>query len=1196
MNRLLLILKKLLLLLCVVYSSHIYAYDCCVDGVFYNLDRSKQEAFVTKSPYDNRYSGNIIIPNEIEYDGLTFHVSKILDLAFEDCSDVESISIGGAVNEIGFAAFRGCSSLHYFYVQNNSYGNSSELKIECSYSSYTTKGQTVGGHYREYKVYNYCSPFYHSPLDSVYIGKNINGGSSHDGLQHPLFSNNSSLKKVFIGNEVTNIGISTFRGCSGLTSVTIGNSVTSIGASAFYGCSGLTSVPIGNSVTSIGASAFYGCSGLASVTIPNSVIYIDEWAFRACSGLTEVTIGNSVTSIGNSAFKGCGNIKLILRAIVPPKVSEKQCFTSIEVPEHSTYLYARNEYWKDVRCIYTVKGGVRYYPILIDTEGENRISLNNSESDTEAAENSTVTISYNSSSNGDFFVFYNYQDITKALLNKGLYTFKTSVYHQENIVQTCEYNPTIVTNTQGGELLMSIGVDNLEKVKFLKVVGDVNGTDILTIRKMINLYHLDLEDANIVDGGMSYYQQYTTSKNKIGAYFFKDNIKLTHILLPKNLRVIDADAFNGVSNLRAIRIPNQVESIASSAFEKCDSLYSVEVLCPNVSASSFKNLSSIKVVRFGDDVRIIENRAFFGCKGLASINIPQNITSIDAYAFSDCNFNSVIIEDGTNELLIGKEGEYNYHEGRNIYKYAFDESFVESLYLGRNINESPFRGKNISKLIIGNKVTTISNSAFSGCNNLTSVIIPSSITSIGDYAFYKCIRLENLTVQSGNIGMYAFSECEQLEFLNLENGVREIGIYAFAYCNSLKSISTPTSVTDIGSGAFYHCQILETAVIHSRTTILESTFWDCISLKNVIIPNGVFSLSNTFAGCTSLKTVIIPNSVTSLLGTFSGCTSLESVDIPNGITELNHTFYNCKSLTSIHIPNSVTSLRGAFYGCNSLTSIIIPNSVTSLESSDSDGTFEGCSSLSSVVLPNNITLLPDETFRNCSSLKTIEIPHSVTIIYPRAFQCSGLTSVTIPSSVREVYDEAFSNCTKLKYVSLEDGDKISFVYYYTKTSPFVGCPIDSLYIGREVSRNINYGPAEFGNCESLKFVTLGKPVSSLYNLGFTTCPNIIKVISMNPTPPEMTKDEFNENTYQNATLYVPEGSKTLYWLHPYWEKFINIQEEVMSDIATITFAEIKKEAKNGTIYTLDGQKYTITNISDLPNGIYIINGKKVIIK
>ena len=68
----------------------------------------------------------------------------------------------------------------------------------------------------------------------------------------------SGCKNTIIPNNVTEIGVAAFEGCTGLTSIVIPNSVTEIGGSAFCGCKGLTSIEIPNSVTEIGGIlAFY---------------------------------------------------------------------------------------------------------------------------------------------------------------------------------------------------------------------------------------------------------------------------------------------------------------------------------------------------------------------------------------------------------------------------------------------------------------------------------------------------------------------------------------------------------------------------------------------------------------------------------------------------------------------------------------------------------------------------------------------------------------------------------------------------------------------------------------------------------------------------------------------------------------------------------------------------------------------------
>ena len=221
------------------------AYDCKVDGIYYDITPTNRTASVT----GGSYSGDVIIPETIAYDGTTYSVTSIGDNAFLRCSGLTSVTIPNSVTSIGDGAFALCSGLTFVSIPN----------------SVTSIGNDT---------FFYCS----------------------------------GLTSVTIPNSITSIGDLAFYRCSGLTSVTIPNSVTSIGDSAFAGCSGLTSVTIPNSVTSIGYSVFGGCTGLTTMTIPNSVTSIGKYAFRSCSGLTSVTIPNSVTSIGYEAFRGCSGL------------------------------------------------------------------------------------------------------------------------------------------------------------------------------------------------------------------------------------------------------------------------------------------------------------------------------------------------------------------------------------------------------------------------------------------------------------------------------------------------------------------------------------------------------------------------------------------------------------------------------------------------------------------------------------------------------------------------------------------------------------------------------------------------------------------------------------------------------------------------------------------------------------------------
>ena len=248
------------------------AVEAEIDGLWYDLVSKAKEAKVIKYK-DTKYSGDIVIPAEVEYEGVAYSVTSIGNYAFSGCTSLTSITIPSSVTSIEGIAFNGCTSLTSVTIP----------------SSVTSIGSSA---------FRNCTS-----LTSVTIPSSVTS------IESVAFYGCTGLTTITIPSSVTSIESYAFYGCTGLTSVTIPSSVTTIGDDAFFGCTSLTSVTIPSSVTSIGRYAFYGCTGLTSVTIPSSVTSIRESAFKGCTGLTSVTIPSSVTYIGESAFKGCTELK-----------------------------------------------------------------------------------------------------------------------------------------------------------------------------------------------------------------------------------------------------------------------------------------------------------------------------------------------------------------------------------------------------------------------------------------------------------------------------------------------------------------------------------------------------------------------------------------------------------------------------------------------------------------------------------------------------------------------------------------------------------------------------------------------------------------------------------------------------------------------------------------------------------------------
>ncbi|MCH5221833.1 MAG: Ig-like domain-containing protein [Muribaculaceae bacterium] len=122
------------------------------------------------------------------------------------------------------------------------------------------------------------------------------------------FSTNANLSSITIPSTVTSIGINAFAGCSNLTTITIPESITSLPNSVFISCSSLETVEIPASVTTIGDYAFARCTALQEIVIPNSVTQMGTAVFQSCVGLKKVTLSEGVISIPASTFSGCSGL------------------------------------------------------------------------------------------------------------------------------------------------------------------------------------------------------------------------------------------------------------------------------------------------------------------------------------------------------------------------------------------------------------------------------------------------------------------------------------------------------------------------------------------------------------------------------------------------------------------------------------------------------------------------------------------------------------------------------------------------------------------------------------------------------------------------------------------------------------------------------------------------------------------------
>lgn len=465
------------------------------------------------------------------------------------------------------------------------------------------------------------------------------------------------------------------------------------------------------------------------------------------------------------------------------------------------------------------------------------------------------------------------------------------------------------------------------------------------------------------------------------------------------------------------------------------------------------------------------------------------------------------------------------------------------------------------------EVVRIGAGAFYNQNAVRMVHLPASLTSLGSESFMHCYRLESIEVDAGN-PLYSSYEGA------LYNKERSLLILV---PEGKKEYSIASSVREIGDNAFYLCK----------------------SLRNISIPNGVSRIgNNAFAGCDSLVTVEIPNSIERIGEySFSGCKSLTSLVIPNSVKEIGRSALSfCTSLKVVSLSSSLgiqTIPDGLFNGCTSLEKIAIPLGVISL----GDNSFSQCDSLRSINIPNTVTTLGSNLFYNCHSLMELELPGSIETIGGQAFEyCQQLDTITIPAKVSDIGEMAFNGCRGLAYICVSEGNEYyhSFLgsLYSRQNNRLIKVPPlatkDSIF-----STTTQICPYAYFLCNKLTSVRVSERINEIGKWAFVGCDSIDTVYMVKPV--NLSETYLPKET---RTLYVPKGKKTAFEDSSYYfdqySLFKSIEEYGVAPTVLKPYVLKESDIEPPIVYNILGVK--VGDSKGLMNGIYVINGKKVIFK
>ena len=528
-----------------------------------------------------------------------------------------------------------------------------------------------------------------------------------------------------------------------------------------------------------------------------------------------------------------------------------------------------------------------------------------------------------------------------------------------------------------------------------------------------------------------------------GAFYYCTGLTGT-LTIPESVSTIQNYAFFNCTGLSGVvfnatncaDVPGITDKANMHVFDGCPGIYTVgtgvtrlpkwifpatgitQFVFNAVNCADFTNYADVPfcnwsclasaTITIGSSVQHIPAYIFLSQKPTGSLVIPNSVTSIGDFAFSDDDWYQSF-QGGTLTLGTGLQsiGQYAFYTCRFVGELNIPSS-VTTIGQVAFCDCSGFTGS----LILPEGLTSIEWAAFAGCSGFTGdLYIPNSVTSIGNYAFnYSPNFAGTLTIGTGvqSINKTAFNNCHMFSAINYNAincaDIEDIDEYGdMPLFNGNGGILTiGESVTRIPKWLFHGNEFTHVsfnAVNCADFTWQTAAFPDWASMQNttISIGNNVTRIpAYLFYQPTPAGSLVIPNSVTSI-GDFAFCDDDYCYSFQGGTLTLGtglqsigqFAFYCCRFGGSLNIPNSVNTIgQYAFCDCTGFTgTLTIPSGITTI----SQCVFGYCTGLTGdITIANNVTSIANYAFIGCTSLNG---------------------TITIGTGVQSIGNNAFKNCS-----------------------------------------------------------------------------------------------------------------------------------------------------------------------------------------
>lgn len=640
------------------------------NGIYYTL--YADEAFVIdRKAYDSleeKYFGDIIIPQSVDYEGSEYIVTGISNSAFEDCKELKSVSLPNTLNFFG--SFKGCSKLQHIEVPEPVNSICDLCFKDCSSLKSISFGKNITSFGQD--AFDGCTN-----LQSVHISdlsqwckisfsKIKRTGNIYNDyyayVSNPLsmganlYLNNEIVEELVIPEDISEISSFAFIGCGSIKKIILNQHVIKVGVGAFSNCGNLEEVDnysncfydeIYRGICSL-QSPFCGCNNLKIVKIkdieeaaePRSYYNNQTFTYKSCNEyisllfpcvqeieivgnpsivgkckfinctcLEKIIIPNSICEFGERAFDGCEKLKSVFISDL-----EAWCNMKFSKKNSSAYLLTTYDFTSN-----PLQNGADLYvngEKIVNFVVPNTISKIPHFAFRGCSSFETITIPENVEvAEGAF---------SNNMNLKELYAYgKCDSYE---CFAYCTSLETVYIVSQISEKTF-IGSTNITKVHIVNSDG-IGGSN----SGFLSMCFPNVKEFVLQEG-----------IKRIGQYAFKNCQKLESINIPSSVQIISNNVFDGCNNLKSVYIEDLANwfkiVFGESYYVSGSGTISADPKSANplnTGADLYVNGEKLIDCVIPSQVTEVQEGVFYGYKGIESLNIHENVKKIGSSAFCGC--------------------------------------------------------------------------------------------------------------------------------------------------------------------------------------------------------------------------------------------------------------------------------------------------------------------------------------------------------------------------------------------------------------------------------------------------------------------------------------------------------------------------------------------------------------------------------